>query len=891
MDWHPSPRNTHVEFVPPDERNPGSLLIEHFNDPYEAVLDDDSDASLHGAANLYLRDLAANAEIGRHFALPERWLAALAPDAASRVGPHYFGWVPVERDAKRDFDGPHGSLRFRCASDHLVVLFASERLALDHYMGSGFGLSVATHIRHDTGTATARFTGIAAVLPYGRCLSHPISEQGLDAFAGAFASRRLYGGDAAATMAEMANLERVAVLGVRIAATGEQWWMERRGVGVRVAPQARCGEGTPLELPYAVTMRSIGGKGIEARHTITHLAPLVAHGTAPVCLRDPCSVLGRPLRPTCDEQADPPRQPVGLAAVRARAEILPPDVHSGPLQYPPDAERPLVRVMRCPRFVAADRPGRADAPRHVTLDPGGALPMRSDDASAIQAFFHARDLVQRLEAYGWPDPATYFRVTAPEVKIFYRSGVSPGPGKDGRTVNARVFAEGESPGADGMPRAGAPRPAIQVHLASADLRRRERQKWIPGGPPAPAVPFGIATDQRWMWHEFGHVLLLASTGEPEFRFAHSPGDALAAIVGDPDSKLPRPLGGMTFPFVFLPRRHDRSAQLGWSWTGPMQQALQGVADARQPRSKGYRSEQILSSSLFRLYRCMGGDTRRPASIGDDHERRRASHYALYLIMQAMQAMGDARLQATSTPAKFVHWLRQADLQTGEWTAAFPPLVFRRVGGTLGKVIRWAFEKQGLYGKGDGAGAPEQVDIYIEDCRPTRDDGEAEPDPGGYAPVSLHWQPRSGPACGDAPAWQAATDTGIVFDAGEGRAEVRVGNRGCVAADQVTVSLWFAEWQAGTLAPLWSATSGNWTPCEAAGPATRNVPPGPPSADTAFVFRFAPAPGVYLLFAQATCADDRANTDPALSLACSYVATPMVDLVPHDNNLGLRVVVA
>ena len=44
---------------------------------------------------------------------------------------------------------------------------------------------------------------------------------------------------------------------------------------------------------------------------------------------------------------------------------------------------------------------------------------------------------------------------------------------------------------------------------------------------------------------------------------------------------------------------------------------------------------------------------------------------------------------------------------------------------------------------------------------------------------------------------------------------------------------------------------------------------------------------YLLLAQATCADDRANIDPAAGLSCNQQA-PLIDLVAGDNNLGLWV---
>ncbi|RYF17492.1 MAG: hypothetical protein EOO30_07030 [Comamonadaceae bacterium] len=896
MDWKPSPLATHVETVfDPQDAGPGSLLIEHFNDPYEAVLDDDGDLALYAAAHGYLRNLSADAHLGSQLPrlVKDQWIPALDPAAAAGTVTPYFGWLPFEdHEGGHTFAGPRGSFRFRSASDHMAVLFASDRISPRHYTGSGFALALAMHIRKDAGSLKASFTGLAAGLPYAHFREHPISAAALSTFENVFRKRSLYRDEAVEAMARAANMARVVVRSIRIAASEQEWWIERRGVGVRtVAVGAEGGGG--VDVPYAVTMLSVGGKAApEATHTITHVSPLVTHAADPrVFDADPSSHGGRPVRPTRDEQARPPRRPVGLDESRRPASIFAVGKEQGPLQYPADA--PIVKVMPCPRFVQSDDGLDAKRPRPVDLAGLNGPPIRNDDASAIQAFFHGRDLVQRIEAYGWTNPAAYFRLTAPEIKIFYRSGVSPGPGGDGRTVNARVIPEGWRREEMGMP-PNAQRPALQIHLAAADLRRRERKVWTHGGPPAPAIPFGLAADRRWMWHEFGHVLLVASTGELEFRFAHSPGDAMAAIVADPDSKLPAKLRGATFPFVFLPRRHDRCAHHGWSWSGTLHAALAQVPEALHPRRKGYASEQILSSSLFRLYRCIGGDThqRDAPATPDADERRRASHYVLYLIMQAMQLMGDARIQATSTPAMFVHWLRQADLQPGAWTAAFPPLVFRRVGGTLSKVIRWAFEAQGLYGSGDGPGSPEPVDIYIEDGRATKDDAmddRTDYGPGSYVPVSLHWQARDDAAAGDAPRWQADPATGIIWRDGDGKVEVRVGNRGSTTANDVAVRLWYQEWLANTPPPSWRPGGAGWTPCQLTGDALQAIPSGPPSDAGSFTFDFAPGPGVYLLFAQATCADDRANTDPALSLACSYVDTPLVDLVANDNNLGLRVV--
>ena len=67
---------------------------------------------------------------------------------------------------------------------------------------------------------------------------------------------------------------------------------------------------------------------------------------------------------------------------------------------------------------------------------------------------------------------------------------------------------------------------------------------------------------------------------------------------------------------------------------------------------------------------------------------------------------------------------------------------------------------------------------------------------------------------------------------------------------------------------------------------------PPSGSQATFGPFAPVPlpagKRYLLIAQATCLDDRANIDPATNSPCSQKPTALIDLVANDNNLGLRV---
>ncbi len=142
------------------------------------------------------------------------------------------------------------------------------------------------------------------------------------------------------------------------------------------------------------------------------------------------------------------------------------------------------------------------------------------------------------------------------------------------------------------------RGSLEVRFALGDLASSTTRK-----------PLCVACDPRWNWHEFGHVLLAAATGELEFRFAHSAGDALGAILSDPKSKLASEAGwrGLSFPWIFLPRRHDRAVEDGWGWSGSLYLGETSRDGSHVAEAHGYRSEQILSSSLFRLYRAMGGD--------------------------------------------------------------------------------------------------------------------------------------------------------------------------------------------------------------------------------------------------------------------------------------------
>ena len=197
------------------------------------------------------------------------------------------------------------------------------------------------------------------------------------------------------------------------------------------------------------------------------------------------------------------------------------------------------------------------------------------------------------------------------------------------------------------------------------------------------------------------MLLTTSVGELQFRFAHSPGDALAAIVSDPELKLATDPNwrGSTFPWVFLPRRHDRCVLQGWSWSGGLHYALSQVEDVVGPRRKAYWSEQILSSSLFRLYRSIGGDTMKAGLNDPDlHARRSASHYCVYLIMRGIEILGASLVSPTNDPDQFVSALIDADLNTALHTPLgrlFSPLFFPRVPPILSRGSAAAYPKSSV----------------------------------------------------------------------------------------------------------------------------------------------------------------------------------------------------
>jgi hypothetical protein len=360
---------------------------------------------------------------------------------------------------------------------------------------------------------------------------------------------------------------------------------------------------------------------------------------------------------------------------------------------------------------------------------------------------------------------------------------------------------------------------------------------------------GIAADVRVVIHEFGHALLWDHVNSPNFGFAHSAGDSLGAILHDPDSKAQDRFE--SFPFLKassgLSRRHDRNVANGWAWGGQ-----QDINDKFGP---GYLREQILSTTLFRVYRAAGGDA------ADLSFRRFTARYVAYLIIKAIGLLSFT----TPDPDVFVTALIEAD----SGTVSLEGLP----GGTLSKLIRWSFEQQGLY-QPPGVptpvaqpGAPPDVDVYFDDGRN-----------GGYMPylTALDQTPASA-------VWNRTTADGFSTDQTPVVGTTNylyavVRNRGTQTAQNVRVRAFQAKQTAPETWP------GHFKPMNTP---VLTVPSGIPAGGSAMVgpFPWVPEFAGQSVLLSANADGDRSSAETVLG----SVATAR--LIPLDNNLALRKLVA
>lgn len=513
-----------------------------------------------------------------------------------------------------------------------------------------------------------------------------------------------------------------------------------------------------------------------------------------------------------------------------------------------------------------------------------------DDDAALHAYLRTRELFDRMAAYGL-DAHAYFRMAELPLVIRPRAATAWGADGEATTAEVRPFY-GKAFGTRGRS-LHLGRPQLVVKFGAADAAQRVlrdqpgRLSLRQAGPKPHRYPraqyLGVAADPRWAWHEFGHVLSHASTGELEFAFAHSAGDALAAIVCDPRARLARTPGqrGITFPWIEVPgRRHDRSPLRGYCWCGRRNRLRLDFHRRQEQFQHGYFEEQLLSSSLFRLYRCLGGDTLGQDGPGDprpDLDRRLlASDLVVYLVMRAIGVLGPDSLATARTADQFVSALTDADLGTGTWqvTAPWPyenaaPRQLTWVGGRLHKLIRWAFEQQGLYATDrpdeacEGLGQPPAVDLYIGDRRRQT---EGQPPDGGYWPVPLRGGTEPAPWWAH-PDWVTRQDASL---------RVRVGNRGLHAAEGLTLRGW-----------CWAEGARAWQPLTAP---RIDAPLAP--AQTLDVWMAAsdgrplPAGPLWVLAVVDCPADASLLPHQAKPPAAPNDPTALMDWVAHDNNIAL-----
>lgn len=299
------------------------------------------------------------------------------------------------------------------------------------------------------------------------------------------------------------------------------------------------------------------------------------------------------------------------------------------------------------------------------------FPVNSNDFGAVNAYYNCDRLFRLLEDFGI-NVSNYFDGTSFPVSIDHRVRFSQNGVPTANTVNARA------PGASMPPR------SLGFQFALAALN----------------TSVGMASDWRVVLHEFGHALLWDNVGSPNFRFAHSAGDALAAILNDVGNRSPR---GITFPWVTIGRSHLRPVS-SWAWYGTRYNPFGAGDDA------GYVAEEILSSTLFRMYQAVGGDS------SNRSEQEFAAAYVAFLIIKSIGLMSPANNPAR--PEGYADLLMQAD------TGTFMYRGMKKEIGVLRKVIRWAFEMQGAYRQPPSFGEaptnqignPPQVDVFVNDGR-------------------------------------------------------------------------------------------------------------------------------------------------------------------------------
>lgn len=524
-------------------------------------------------------------------------------------------------------------------------------------------------------------------------------------------------------------------------------------------------------------------------NTVLYIRALVAHATGMVFVRDPqTSSNATVTASSMNAQLNPFRSSVTLPGLTAAT--------------PQPLAGDFVNIM--------DFSIPTSIPPTVA-NPSGAFNFnaRSDDFSAVNAYYHCDGLFRKMLDLGFT-LSNYFDGTTFPVPVDHRATIGS---SDGNEVNA-----------------SAPGNALGNGLEEFRFALVQQNQAL-----------GMATSARVTWHEFGHAVLWDHVNSPNFGFAHSAGDAMAAILYDPNNQCADRFD--TFPWLtisnpVISRRHDRAVSAGWAWFGANYNTR-------------YGGEQVLGTTLFRLYRSLGGDSTRLST------RQRASDTTLYLILKGIGLLSST----TNDPRIYVTALQNADLTT---------TAFKGVpGGALHKVVRWAFEKQGLFQPGATPGGstittegnPPEVDVYIDDGR----NGE-------YQYQRVHWQNQD--------MWvRRSADGGTSHEQPlvglTNYMYVKVKNRGSEWASSVSVDAYHCLPGTGLAFP------DDWQPMTT--PSISLGSPIPPGGSTIVgPFAFTPTQVGHECLLAIAHADGDPGNDTTLTGTISEGR-----FVPFDNNIGQR----
>ncbi|MCG7893216.1 MAG: choice-of-anchor D domain-containing protein [Candidatus Thiodiazotropha taylori] len=426
--------------------------------------------------------------------------------------------------------------------------------------------------------------------------------------------------------------------------------------------------------------------------------------------------------------------------------------------------------------------------------------VRTDEFLAVNAYYHNDRFFRLVEALGFPLD-TYFDGTNFPIDVDHRGF--------GGSNNGHCIGDG-----DGID-----------HTCYGRIDNT-------GG-----TPTGNASDWYLVLHELGgHGILYDHVNSANFGFAHSAGDSFGMILNDPYSGWHD--GGnndrfLLWPYSALGRRSDRDPAAGWGWGGTNDVG-------------SYSSEQILSTTLFRAYRAIGGDST------DLTRREFSAHLMSYLMLRAVATLSPAT--NPNSPAGFLDALLTAD--AGDWTTR------GLSGGAYAKVLEWSFEMQDL-----NDGDPPLVDVYIDDGR----SGEYEylADHRATTTIWNRHQPDGG-----------GTHQEPVM--GTNYAYVRIRNRGSSQANHVNVRGFHCKPLAGHIWPI------DFNAMQTAEIGAPSIQPNNAEEVTVGPFEWVPNPNQdgddsMMMVVSAEGDDDHAD---------KYHAGRTIEdwrLVPNDNNIAIRTV--